>query len=113
MDLTGNDKSFIVTSFYLLEVAHRATTLFKSSRPALKARLLRFLVSNLEVNGKNLSIKLKTPFDTIAECSQNDNWLPIHDSIRNLSFEYQVDDNYLKDFMRRLGLAHSALANSI
>ena len=75
VDLTGNDKSFIVTSFYLLDIASKAALLFSSSKPALKARLLRFLVSNLEVNGKNLSIKLKTPFDTIAECSQNDNWL--------------------------------------
>ena len=31
-------------------------------------------------------------------------WLPLHHSIRNLSFEFNTDGNYLKDLVRRLGL---------
>ena len=74
VNLTHDDKSFMLTSSYLLEVASKAPKLFQSSKPALKGKLLRFLLSNLEINGKTLSFKLKTPFDVIAECSQTSNW---------------------------------------
>jgi hypothetical protein len=74
--LTHNDKSFMLTSSYLLEIATKAPKLFQSSKAALKSKLLRFLLSNLVIQDKKLVFNLKTPFDVIAECSQDQSWLP-------------------------------------
>ena len=74
MSLTHNDKSFMLTSSYLLEIAAKAPKLFQSSKAALKSKLLRFLLSNLEIHDKKLVSNLKAPFDVIAECSQNADW---------------------------------------
>lgn len=77
VNLTHNNKSFLLTSSYLLEVATKALQLFQSSKAALKSKLLRFLLSNLVVKDKKLVSNLKAPFDVISECSQNQTWLPI------------------------------------
>jgi hypothetical protein len=39
-------------------------------------------------------------------------WLPLHNSISNLSLEYQVDGGYLKDLAKRLRLRGSLLAGA-
>jgi site-specific DNA recombinase len=75
VNLTHNDKSFLLTSSYLLEVATKAPKLFQSSKAALKSKLLRFLLSNLVIQDKKLVFNLKAPFDVISECSQNQTWL--------------------------------------
>ncbi len=80
--LTHNDKSFMLTSSYLLEIATKAPKLFQSSKAALKSKLLRFLLSNLVIQDKKLVFNLKTPFDVIAECSKNQSWLLGADSNR-------------------------------
>jgi chaperone required for assembly of F1-ATPase len=75
----------MLTSSYLLEIATKAPQLFQSSKAALKSKLLRFLLSNLVINDKKLVFNLKAPFDVIAECSQNQSWLPLLDTLRNNS----------------------------
>lgn len=51
--------------------------LFQSSKPALKSKLLRLLLSNLALDNKKLVFNLKAPFDVIAECSKTQNWLGV------------------------------------
>lgn len=82
LSLTHDDKSFLLTASYLLEVARKAPLLFSSSKAALKSKLLRFLVSNLKLEGKKLVYNLKAPFDTIVECFENENWRARPDSNR-------------------------------
>ncbi|MDQ5886399.1 MAG: site-specific recombinase, partial [Patescibacteria group bacterium] len=82
VNLTHNDKSFLLTSSYLLEVATKAPKLFQSSKAALKSKLLRFLLSNLVIQDKKLVFNLKAPFDVISECSQNQTWLPLAHILR-------------------------------
>lgn len=84
--LTHNDKSFMLTSSYLLEIATKAPKLFQSSKAALKSKLLRFLLSNLVIQDKKLVFNLKTPFDVIAECSKNQSWLSLVDEIRTNNY---------------------------
>ncbi len=83
VNLTHNDKSFMLTSSYLLEIATKAPQLFKSSKAALKSKLLRFLLSNLVIQDKKLVFNLKAPFDVIARCSKSQNWLSL--PVSNLS----------------------------
>ena len=72
--LTKDDKSFLITSSYLLEIAQKAARLFTSSKPALQNKLLRFIFSNLKMDGKIVHYNLKSPFDMILDCSKNANW---------------------------------------
>lgn len=88
VNLTHNDKSFLLTSSYLLEVATKAPKLFQSSKAALKSKLLRFLLSNLVIQDKKLVFNLKAPFDVISECSQNQTWLTLADTLRTESMNY-------------------------
>ena len=74
VSLTKDDKSFMITASYLLEIAQKAATLFESSKPALKAKLLGFLFANLKMDGKIVHYNLKSPFDMILECSKTLDW---------------------------------------
>lgn len=78
----------MLTSSYLLEIATKAPKLFQSSKAALKSKLLRFLLSNLVIQDKKLVFNLKTPFDVIAECSKNQSWLALADTLRTESLNY-------------------------
>ena len=74
----------MVTASYLLEIAKEAPRLFGSSKPALQRKLLKFVVSNLSIKGNKIDFNLKTPFDTIAECSKTSNWLLVIDDVRTI-----------------------------
>ena len=77
---TSNDKTFIIDSAYLLKLAHYAPLLFKSSKVELKNKLLKILLSNLEIKENHLSYKRWHPFDVIASCYESSNWLRRLDS---------------------------------
>ena len=74
VSLTKDDKSFMITASYLLEIAQKASALFESSQPALRAKLLGFLFANLKMDGKIVHYNLKSPFDMILECSKTLDW---------------------------------------
>ncbi len=75
VQLTNNDKSFIVTSSYLLKLASRAGKLFKSSKPELKSKILYLVLSNLELDDKKLYFNPLPPFDRLLAFSENSTWL--------------------------------------
>lgn len=69
-----------------LSFCNEAPKLFKSSRPALKRELLRFVVSNLILKDKKVEFSLRTPFNIIAKYSKNENWQGCTDSNREKQF---------------------------
>lgn len=75
VQVTSNDKTFIVDSSYLLKLSYYAPILFKSSKVELKNKLLKILLSNLKINENHLDFKRWQPFDVIAMCYQSSNWL--------------------------------------
>lgn len=79
---TNNDdyESFVLDSEYLLKLSDFAPVLFKSSNPALKNKLLKILLSNLEIKENHLSYKRWQPFDALASCLESQNWLRRLDS---------------------------------
>ena len=109
VEYTNNDKSFEVTAEYLLRLAANAKKIFESSQPAKKNKILRALLANPTLNQKRLQLTLLKPFNGLLANLKTQNWLPLHHSISNLSFEYQVDSNYLRDFAKRLGLIQPKL----
>lgn len=76
----GGHDSFIIDSEYLLKLTALAPILFESSKPELKNRLLKILLSNLEINENHLSYKRWLPVDALTECLESSNWLRRLDS---------------------------------
>lgn len=57
--------SYYITASKMLDLAKRAGELFKSSEVGEKRQLLKYLLQNLELDGKKLSFQLKTPFNML------------------------------------------------
>ena len=75
VQLTNGDKSFVVTSSYLLDLTQIAGKLFRSSKPELKSKILSLVLSNLELDNKKLHFNLLSPFDRLLSYSQSSIWL--------------------------------------
>ncbi len=75
-------ESFVLDSKYLLKLSEFAPLLFESSKPELKNKLLKILLSNLEIKENHLSYKRWQPFDALASCLETQNWLRRPDSNR-------------------------------
>lgn len=80
VQLTNDDSSFIVTSEYLLKLAQNAKSIFESSQPAQKNRILRTLLANCKINEKRLQLNLLKPFSALAFDTNSLNWLRRLDS---------------------------------
>ena len=75
VEYTNNDKSFIVTSSYLLQLASRAKEVFESSQPDKKNKILRMLLANCQINEKRLQLNLLKPFSVLSRTLETQNWL--------------------------------------
>lgn len=67
MTLTHSNKSFIVTISYLLDLAQRSADLFKNARPELQQKMLKIVLSNMELNDKKLSYIVNDPYKTMIQ----------------------------------------------
>ncbi len=109
VEYTNNDTSFTVTAEYLLELAQNSRSIFQSSQFVQKNKILKALLANAQIDQKRLQLNLLKPFDGLLSAMKSQNWLPLHNSISNLSLEFQVDHSYLKDLAQRLGIHRPAL----
>lgn len=64
----------------LLKLAANVDELFKSSKPAVKNRILRLVVSNLNIQQKRLNFNLLEPFAELIEINSRIAWCPKWDS---------------------------------
>lgn len=65
--LTNDNKQFVVTAYYLLDLVQRAGQLFKKSDNGLRQKLLKYLLSSIELNDKKLFYEINDSFKTIVE----------------------------------------------
>ncbi len=79
--LTDSNKNFMVTASYLLDLSQRASELFKNSSERLQQKLLKFVLSNVELCDKKLSYAVNDPYKTFIDLnkkavteSKNTNW---------------------------------------
>jgi len=96
--LTSDNKSFALTSSYLLDLAQRAEELFLASDEGLRNKLLEYVLSNIELKDKKLSYELTDPFKTIVETkkkalsgSNSKIWCKIVDSIQTVATAQETD----------------------
>lgn len=74
------DDDYYSTVNHLLELARNAPMLFENANPEQKKGLINLVLSNLQLEGKQLRWELKKPFDTMAYCNENANWQGRRDS---------------------------------
>ncbi len=68
--LTNGNKSFKVTTSYLLDLSRRAKELFETSDNNLRQKLLEYLLSNIELEDKKLSYTINDPFKVNVEANK-------------------------------------------
>lgn len=73
-------KNDFTRELYLLEVMRKAPDLFENSENEEKREFLNKVLSNLELEDKELRWKLKKPYDNMADCIKTQNWLGWRDS---------------------------------
>ena len=75
VEFTKNDKTFVVTSSYLLELASKAKMVFDGSQPAKKNKILKMLLANCTLDQKRLQLNLLKPFSALVLATKSSNWL--------------------------------------
>src|SRR6185503_18240699 len=68
--LTDSNKSFMVTASYLLDLAQRAYSLFSSSSERLQQKMLKVVLSNIELFDKQLTYIVNDPYKTFIELNK-------------------------------------------
>jgi len=72
--IAKSDESFYLTVSALLSVLSNTSHLFDSSRIEEKRRVLKFVFSNLEMNGSKLECTLNKPFDLLVKLPKCTEW---------------------------------------
>lgn len=70
------DEAFLITTSYILELAHRAYMIFKNSQTGKKRELINFIFANFEADGWKLLYKTKEPLWEVLVCAKSWKWLP-------------------------------------
>jgi hypothetical protein len=83
VEYTNNDKSFVLTAGHLLRLAQKAQTIFQSSQPAQKNKILKTLLANCQIDQKRLQLNLLKPFGSIISNAKSQNWLPTIEEVIN------------------------------
>ena len=65
--ITCDNKSFQINCSYLLDLAQRADSLFKCSKPDLGQKLLEYMLSNAELDDKKLKYIVNEPFRSLIQ----------------------------------------------
>ncbi len=74
------DDEYYATVSHLLKLAKDAPILFEKADIQQKRKMIKTVLSNFTLDGDQLGWKYKKPFDTMAFCAENSNWLRRLDS---------------------------------
>ena len=74
------EDNYYMTAKYLLELANRAYDLFMGSEVEERRQLLKLVLLNLRVDGKEVHYDAVKPFDSILVSANSNSWLPRVDS---------------------------------
>ncbi|NMA05724.1 MAG: recombinase family protein [Acholeplasmataceae bacterium] len=72
--LNNANKNYYITANTILSLAQRASEIFGSSEIEEKRQLVNFVFQNLQLDGKKLLFKTKTPFERVLEYQSTHNW---------------------------------------
>ena len=72
--LDNSDKKYYITADTILSLTQRAPQLFESSEIEKKRQILNFVFLNLQLDGKKLVFKAKTPLAEVSAYSDHHEW---------------------------------------
>ncbi len=85
---------------------------FEKANNEERRRLMELIGSNWILKDKNLKLIPRTPYESLYNKlkdspfqASHQAWLPMHNLIRNLQLEYQVDFHYIIGLAQRLNLS--------
>ncbi len=78
--LKDADTNYFINAKYILDLTNRSYDLFVSSEVEEKRQLIKLLLSNVRLNGKNIDYDVQKPFDLMLECSDRQDWCARMDS---------------------------------
>ncbi len=85
------DESCLITAKRVLDLAKQAKEIFMSSNVDEKRQFLKFVHSNLTLNGEKLHLELREPFSTFVKMGDQTEWLPVVGYLRTHLLEgFQV-----------------------
>jgi hypothetical protein len=76
------EDNYYITAKHILDLASRAYDLFKSSEVEEKRQLIKLILSNLRLSGKNLVFDAQKPFDLLLDCGDSQVWHHLPDMFR-------------------------------
>jgi len=82
---------------YLLRVLKNAPILFERANLEQKRFLVNLVLSNLELHDIELRWTLNNPFDEVADCVENQNWLGRRDLFQTFPDELDDGDSFDQD----------------
>jgi len=74
--LQAAEDNYYITAQYLVELAHRAYDLFKSSEVEQKRQLIKLVLSNVRIDNEKVLYDAQKPFDVIIEYADHQRWRP-------------------------------------
>jgi hypothetical protein len=74
--LQDADDQYFISAKYILELSKRAKELFENSKVVQRRQIIKLVLSNLTLEGKELRYEAVKPFDTILNCADSQVWLP-------------------------------------
>lgn len=75
-----NHKEFQDSLVTLLKIISKSAKIFKSSKIDQKRKIIKFLFSNLWLDGENIRYELNKPFDKFANLANDQKWWAVQDS---------------------------------
>ena len=72
--LNNANKNYHFPANTIFSLAQRALEIFESSEMEEKRQLVNFVFQNLQLDGKRLLFKTKTPFERVLEYQTTHNW---------------------------------------
>ncbi len=70
-DHSRADEAFLISSSYILQMAHNGYSLFRSSQTSKKRELLNFVFANFQADSSKLLYKTKEPFGELLFCAES------------------------------------------
>lgn len=78
--LQDAEDSYYLTAKSLLSLVNRAYDLFIGSEVEERRQLIKLVLQNLRIDGRNVVYEAQKPFDTLLNCTHRQSWLPRVDS---------------------------------
>jgi len=98
------EDNYYISAKYLLELSNRAYELFKSSEVEERRQLIKLVLSNLRIEGKEVRYEGVKPFDTIIDYADRQAWLPLVDAFRNREIEFGFSLQNVRTVFETIGL---------